>query len=187
MWFPSCLPNMKGSLHQFLIFPLRGNCSIRSCGFSVSVGGHSSGSLCVDVLKQNLVETKHVCTCLVTQSCLTLCYPQGLQPSRLLCPWDSPGKKTGVGCHALLQGIFSTQGLILDLLHCRQIRVMQVLAQFYFLLAVALGKVLNFQAYTLLMHKMGTTIMFPYSCKESKIWYLYLRHLAPNLTNSGSR
>ena len=29
----------------------------------------------------------------------------------LLCPCDSPGKNTGVRCHALLQGIFSTQGL----------------------------------------------------------------------------
>ena len=31
-------------------------------------------------------------------------------PARPLCPWDSPGKNTGVGCHALLQGIFLTQG-----------------------------------------------------------------------------
>ena len=30
--------------------------------------------------------------------------------SRLLCPWASPGKNTGVGFHALLQGIFLTQG-----------------------------------------------------------------------------
>ena len=30
--------------------------------------------------------------------------------------WDSPGKNTGVGCHALLQGIFPTQGLNLHLL-----------------------------------------------------------------------
>ena len=30
--------------------------------------------------------------------------------ARLLCPWDSPSKKTGVGCHTLLQGIFLTQG-----------------------------------------------------------------------------
>ena len=29
--------------------------------------------------------------------------PHGLQPSRLLCPWDFPGKSTGVGCHCLLQ------------------------------------------------------------------------------------
>ena len=28
--------------------------------------------------------------------------PHGLQPTRLLCPWDSPGKNTGVGCHFLL-------------------------------------------------------------------------------------
>ena len=36
--------------------------------------------------------------------------PHGLQPARLLCPWDSPGKNTGVGCHFLPQGIFLTQG-----------------------------------------------------------------------------
>ena len=32
--------------------------------------------------------------------------PRGLQPARRLCPWDSPGKNTGVGCCFLLQGIF---------------------------------------------------------------------------------
>ena len=37
-------------------------------------------------------------------------WPYGLQPTRLLCPWDSPGKNTGVGCHALLQRIFPTLG-----------------------------------------------------------------------------
>ena len=45
----------------------------------------------------------------------------GLQPSRLLCPQNSPGKNTGVGCHALLQGIFLTQELNLGILHCSQI------------------------------------------------------------------
>ena len=34
----------------------------------------------------------------------------GLQPARLLCPWDSLGKNNEVGCHVLLQGIFLTQG-----------------------------------------------------------------------------
>ena len=43
------------------------------------------------------------------------CY--GLYPTKLLCPWDYPGKNTGVGCHALLQGIFLTQGLNPRLLH----------------------------------------------------------------------
>ena len=37
-------------------------------------------------------------------------HPHGLQPTRLLCSWDSSGKNAGVGCHALLQGIFLTQG-----------------------------------------------------------------------------
>ena len=44
----------------------------------------------------------------------------GLYPARLLCPWDSQGKNTGVDCHCLLQGIFLTQGLnscLLCLLH----------------------------------------------------------------------
>ena len=40
------------------------------------------------------------------QSCL---WPHGLWPTRLLCPWDSPGKNSWVGCHFLLQGIFPTQ------------------------------------------------------------------------------
>ena len=39
-----------------------------------------------------------------------------LQPARHLCPLDSPGKNTGVDCHALLQGIFPTQELNLTLL-----------------------------------------------------------------------
>ena len=36
--------------------------------------------------------------------------PHELQPTRLLCPWDFPGKNTEVGCHSLLQGIFLIQG-----------------------------------------------------------------------------
>ena len=47
--------------------------------------------------------------------------PHGQQLTRLLCPWDSPGKNTGVGCHVLLQGIFLTQGLNLGLPHCKWI------------------------------------------------------------------
>ena len=43
-------------------------------------------------------------------------WPRGLYPFRPLCPWDSPGKSTGIGCHFLLQGIFPTQRLNLSLL-----------------------------------------------------------------------
>ena len=46
--------------------------------------------------------------------------PHGLWPTRLLRPWDFPGKRTGVGCHWGLQGIFPTQGSNLGLPHCRQ-------------------------------------------------------------------
>ena len=44
-----------------------------------------------------------------------------LEPTRLLCPWDSPGKNTGVSHHALFQGIFPTQGPNPGLPHCRWI------------------------------------------------------------------
>ena len=46
--------------------------------------------------------------------------PHGLQPTRILRPWDFPGKNTGVGCHFLLQGIFPTQGSNPGLPHCSQ-------------------------------------------------------------------
>ena len=47
--------------------------------------------------------------------------PHGLQPTRLLCWWDSPGQNTGVGSCSLLQGIFPTQGSNPGLPHCRWI------------------------------------------------------------------
>ena len=37
-------------------------------------------------------------------------WPHGLEPTRLPCSWNFPGKNTGVGCHFLLQGFFPTQG-----------------------------------------------------------------------------
>ena len=49
--------------------------------------------------------------CLVAQSCPTLCDPMDCSPPGIFVHGDSPGRNTGVGCHALLQGIFPTQGL----------------------------------------------------------------------------
>ena len=46
--------------------------------------------------------------------------PHGLQPIRLLCPWDFPGKSTGVGRHFLLPGYFPGPGIEPGLAHCRQ-------------------------------------------------------------------
>ena len=58
--------------------------------------------------------------CLVTQ-CLTLCNPMDCSPLGSSVHADSPGKNTGVGCPALLQGIFPTQKSNPGLLHCRWI------------------------------------------------------------------
>ena len=67
--------------------------------------GQSSGLMvpCCAVLSQSVVSNS--------------LRPPGLQPARLLCPWDSPGKSTVVGCDFLLQGIFPTQGSNPYLLH----------------------------------------------------------------------
>ena len=58
---------------------------------------------------------------LVTQSCLTLRDPMDYSPPGSSVHGDSPGRNAGVGCHALLQGIFPTQGSNPGLPHCRQI------------------------------------------------------------------
>ena len=43
-----------------------------------------------------------LCACSVASVMSNTLQPHGLQPTRLLCPWDFPGKSTGVGCHRLL-------------------------------------------------------------------------------------
>ena len=59
---------------------------------------------------QLVIRVKPVCVCVCVyvcthaQSCLTLLQPHGLLFARPLCPWNSPGKNTGVGCRFLLQG-----------------------------------------------------------------------------------
>ena len=67
----------------------------------------------------NPFSLKPVCTrvCQVTSVVSDSVHPNGLQPTKLLCPWESPGKNTGVDCHALFQGIFLTQGSNPCLLH----------------------------------------------------------------------
>ena len=59
--------------------------------------------------------------CLVVQSYLTLFEPMDCSPPGSFVHGNSPGKNTGVGYHALLQGIFPTQGLNTGLLHFGQI------------------------------------------------------------------
>ena len=66
------------------------------------------------ILVHSLLSCISLCVCSVMSDSLG---PHGLWPSRLLYPWDSLGKNTGVGCHALLQRIFTTQGSNLGLLY----------------------------------------------------------------------
>ena len=62
-----------------------------------------------------------VALCLVTQSCLPLCDPMDSSPPSSSAHGDSLSKNTGLGCHALLQGIFPTQGSNPGLQHWRWI------------------------------------------------------------------
>ena len=59
----------------------------------------------------NFTNMTLACVHAVTSVVSNSLQPHGLWPTKLLCPWDSPGKNTGVGCYALLQGIFPTQGI----------------------------------------------------------------------------
>ena len=78
------------------------------------------------IMKYSTYTIAYVCVhAKLLQSYPILCYSMDcMLPTRLLCPWDFPGKNTGVGCLALLQGIFPTQGLnlhLLCLLHWQQV------------------------------------------------------------------
>ena len=59
--------------------------------------------------------------CAQSFSCVRLCDPMDCSPPGSSVCGDSPGKNTGVGCHALLQGIFPTQESNTGLPHCRWI------------------------------------------------------------------
>ena len=76
-----------------------------------------------------------------------LLQPRGLQPTKLLCPWDSLGKNTGVGCHFLLRGIFPTEGLKAHLLH-----------------------ILHWQAYSLPLSHLGNPNRWPSRPKGNIKW-----------------
>ena len=57
-----------------------------------------------------------MCVCSVASVMLDSLQPYGLSPAILPCPYDSSGRNTAVGCHALLQGVFLTQRWNLHLL-----------------------------------------------------------------------
>ena len=88
--------------------------SISSCLSFVALGFKKLVQFQVKLCKVSRV-------CLVAQLCLTLCDPVECSLPSSSVHGDSPGKNTGVGCHALLQGIFPTQGSNPGLPNCRRI------------------------------------------------------------------
>ena len=83
----------------------------------------------LEILSQ--IRTVCVCVCVcVSHSVMSdSLWPHGLQPARLLCPWNSPGKNTGAGCHFLLQCEFYFIFLLLLLF-----RILTLFLFIYFLL-----------------------------------------------------
>ena len=57
-----------------------------------------------------------LCACVCMLSCVSPVQLLGTLWTGFLCPWNSPGKNIGLGCHALLQGLFLAQGSNLHLL-----------------------------------------------------------------------
>ena len=99
----SCPPTLQ---HQFkhkskLIFLSSGSSTL-----TLTIAGFAFLPLCVCV------------SCSVVSDSLR---PHEVKTAKLVCPWDSSGKNTGVDCHSLLQGIFPTQGSVPGFLHCGQI------------------------------------------------------------------
>ena len=79
------------------------------------------------VISSCFLHRRSLLLCVVAQSCLTLCDTMDCSLPGTSVHGDSPGKNSGVGCHALLQGIFPTQGWNPGLLHCRQILYHRIL------------------------------------------------------------
>ena len=91
--------------------------------------------------------------------------------ARLLCPWAFPGKNRGMGCCALLQGIFPTQGSNLHLLHCRWILYCWATAE-----ALELGRdddiVIQLHIICFFLRSHFWSIMNSLLAKTPKIFYL---------------
>ena len=104
------LSNMVATGHMWLFKLIKIKFKIQS----LSHTNHISRALCSHGARGLLSCIAHM---LHAQSCPTLCDPMDCSPPDSSVHGNSPGKDTGVGCHALLQGIFSTQRSNPCLLH----------------------------------------------------------------------
>ena len=98
--------------------PKASNCVLPSCQHSISAAGSGSIRFLTLCITDTCV---CMCACSVASVVSNSLQHYRLQLARLFNTWHSPGKNTGVGCHALLQGIFRTQRSNSCFLNCRQI------------------------------------------------------------------
>ena len=103
------------SVHKKLYSTLCGNMDGRGTGQRMDT------RVCVAASLHYSPETVTALFITCVSVALTLCDPMDCSLPGSFVRGDSPGKNAGVGFHALLQGIFQTQGLTPGLLHCRQI------------------------------------------------------------------
>ena len=119
-FYAPCTQQLSFYLYLYFIFlylnlycVLEYNLFIRLCQFQVySKVIQLCISVCICVC---------VCVCVSLSVASNFLRPHRLQPARLLCSWNSPGKNTGGSSHSILQGIFQTQGSNPGLLYYRQI------------------------------------------------------------------
>ena len=127
IWAPASLEGFGGGGIQKCwdprIFKHSLNCCCKCCTEEVASAWTKAGP-CAKKREKNVAtrakmgEHLNVYACVLSSSLL----PHGMWSTRLLWPWNFPDKNTGVGCHALLQGIFLSQGWNLCLLHLLQWR-----------------------------------------------------------------
>ena len=110
--------------------------------------------------------------------------PHGLKPTRLPCPWNSPGKNTGVGSHSLLQGIFLTQGLNLGLLHCRQIPYYLSLSWPFLIPKYHIRHILILAFMTILKFIIQLAITLYEGLKTTPIWFFSINLISVPGLNS---
>ena len=91
---------------------------------------------------------------------------------------DSPGKNTGVGCHALLQGIFPTQESNPGLLHCRFFTIWAIREVYIFRAWMFLLRIIHFE---IQQQWELAWAAFPYIQGESPVWDIWVpeRYLLP--------
>ena len=91
---------------------------LKQSSYYIIVTWYQSSQDC-EPLEEGLADLRVHHMCMLSCSGMSDSVMPWTVAARLLCPWNSPGKNTGVGCHSLLQESFPIQGLNPGLPHCK--------------------------------------------------------------------